>query len=144
MPQCWSTSFSAQIFFRNLGGLTAFVIGGVYAWGDDLSGTDGWSLHGQSTLVEQWHGGLHSPYSGPDSLSADAEDKHTATLTGYFGRQLWPGGELYYNPEVTLGTGLSGTVGVAGFPNGEATRAGSTNPTYDTARLFLRQTINLG
>lgn len=104
----------------------------------------GWSLHGQTTVVEQWHGRFSSAYSGANSLNPSREDKHTATLTLFLGRRLWPGTELYYNPEMTQGTGLSGTLGLAGFPNGEATRAGSNNPQYNTARLFIRQSFGLG
>jgi high affinity Mn2+ porin len=105
---------------------------------------DGWSLHAQSTLIEQWHGGFASPYAGQSSLEPTREDKHTITLTLFVGRRLWAGGEFYYNPEITQGTGLSDTVGVAGFPNGEATRAGAKTPEYNTARLFARQTFALG
>ncbi len=103
-----------------------------------------WSVHGQTTFIEQWHGRFSAPYSGTNSLRPDREDKHTVTLTFFLGRRLWPGGEFYYNPEVSLGTGLSGTVGLAGFPNGEATRAGSNTPEYNTARLFFRQSFGLG
>ena len=103
-----------------------------------------WSIHGQSSVIEQWRGDVHAPYSGANSLNPNREDKHTATLTLFLGRRLWPGAEIYYDPEVTQGNGLSGTVGVAGFPNGEATRAGSNTPEYNTARLFLRQTFDLG
>lgn len=103
-----------------------------------------WSLHGQTTAIEQWHGGFTAPYTGPNSLQPAREDKHTATMTLFLGRRLWPSGGIYYNPEVTQGNGLSSTVGVAGFPNGEATRAGSQTPEYNTARLFLRQTFSLG
>lgn len=103
-----------------------------------------WSIHGQTTVIEQWHGRFTSPYSGTNSLNPHREDKHTATVTFYLGRRLWPGAEFYFNPEVTQGTGLSGTVGLAGFPNGEATRAGSNTPEYNTARLFLRQSFDLG
>ncbi len=103
-----------------------------------------WSIHGQTTVIEQWHDGFEAAYSGTNSLNPAREDKHTATLTVFLGRRLWPGGEIYYNPEMTQGTGLSGTLGLAGFPNGEATRAGSENPEYNTARLFLRQTFGLG
>lgn len=105
---------------------------------------EAWNVHAQSTVIEQWHGDFHAPYTGTNSLSPSREDKHTATLTIFLGRRLWPGGEIYYNPEVTQGNGLSGAVGAAGFPNGEATRAGSTTPEYNTARLFLRQTFGLG
>ena len=39
---------------------------------------------------------------------------------------------------------MSGAVGVAGFPNGEATRVGDSKLTPYLARLFFRQTIDLG
>lgn len=106
--------------------------------------TEGWSIHCQTTFIEQWHGDLHSAYLGLNSLNSAREDEHTATLTMFLGRQFWHGGEIYYNPEITQGTGLSGSVGVAGFPHCEATRAGSTAAEYNTARLFLRHTIGLG
>lgn len=105
---------------------------------------EAWSVHAQSTVVEQWHGSLTSPYAGLNSLSPNTEDKHTVTATLFLGARIWSGGELYYNPEGSQGNGLSGAVGVAGFPNGEATRAGANSPQYNTARLFLRQTFGLG
>lgn len=101
-------------------------------------------MHGQSTIIEQWHGGFGAPFSGANSLVPVREDKHTATVTLFVGHSLWPGGEIYFDPEVTQGNGLSGAVGVAGFPNGEATRAGSNSPEYNTARLFVRQTLGFG
>ena len=106
--------------------------------------TSPWSLHAQSTVVEQWHDSLTSAYSGLNSLSGRHEDKHTATLTLFLGHTLWTGGELYYNPEMSQGTGLSDSVGMAGFPNGEATRAGAKVAQYNTARLFLRHTFGFG
>src|SRR5208283_875764 len=42
------------------------------------------------------------------------------------------------------GAGFSGTDGVAGFPNGEATRVGVPNPTPYIARLYVRQTFGFG
>ena len=42
------------------------------------------------------------------------------------------------------GHGLGGTLGVAGFPNGEAFKVGTTVPNVNLARAFVRQTIGLG
>ena len=42
------------------------------------------------------------------------------------------------------GFGLSKTLGVEGFPNGEAFRLGTKVPNVTIARLFVRQTIGLG
>ena len=103
-----------------------------------------WSLHGQTTFIEQAHPGFSAAYSGSNSLDPSGEEKHTFSLTVFLGHALWRGAALYYDPEVTMGQGLSGTVGIAAFPNGEGTRASSNAPEYDTARLFIRQVINLG
>jgi high affinity Mn2+ porin len=103
-----------------------------------------WSLHAQTTFIEQMHPGFDAPYSGTNSLDPHEEAKNTVSLTLFLGHALWSGASVYYDPEVTEGEGLSDTVGVAGFPNGEGTRASSTTPQYDTARLFIRQVINLG
>ncbi len=104
----------------------------------------GWTLHAQTTFIEQMHPGFDAPYSGMNSLDPNEEWKHTVSFTLFLGHTLWRGAALYYDPEVTQGEGLSDTLGVAGFPNGEGSRASSVTPQYDTARLFLRQVVNLG
>ncbi len=110
----------------------------------DAGVAEDWSLHAQATAIGQGHFGFPSPYQGPNSLRDEDELRETVTGTLFLGRRLWSGAELYVNPEVTQGTGLSGTLGVAGFPNGEATRATGIVPEINVARLFLRQTIDLG
>jgi high affinity Mn2+ porin len=57
---------------------------------------------------------------------------------------LWADTELYYEPEVFQGHGLSDTLGMAGFPNGEAVKAAFPNFHYNTSKLFIRQTFGLG
>lgn len=104
----------------------------------------GASFHAQTTFIEQAHPGFAAAYSGANSLDPGGEEKHTYSLTVFIGHALWAGAALYYDPEVTMGQGLSDTVGIAAFPNGEGTRASSNAPEYDTARLFIRQVINLG
>ncbi|WP_248711166.1 carbohydrate porin [Sediminicoccus sp. KRV36] len=59
------------------------------------------------------------------------------------GRRLWEGAEFVLNGQVIRGFGLSGTRGVAGFPNGEAFRIGSEVPAGFIPRAYLRQTIGL-
>ena len=105
---------------------------------------DEWSLHLQSTVVRQQHWGFHSPYEGPNSLSDQDETEHTWTVTGFIGRRIWAGVEAYVDPELSQGIGFGNTTGIAGFPNGEATRAASSSSHYYLARYFLRQTIGLG
>jgi high affinity Mn2+ porin len=47
-------------------------------------------------------------------------------------------------PEIDQGFGLDNTLGVAGFPSGEAYKVGRNHPYLRWPRLFVRQTVNLG
>ncbi len=58
--------------------------------------------------------------------------------------RLWQGAELWVNPEIDQGFGLSNTLGVAGFTSGEAYKVGFTVPYARVPRMFIRQTIDLG
>jgi high affinity Mn2+ porin len=103
-----------------------------------------WSLHLQVTGIYQGYPSFPARYSGAHSLTRHAQIRETVTATGFLGRRLWPGAAVYVNPEFFQGLGFNGTFGVAGFPNGEATKAGSVQPNADMARYFLRQVIGLG
>jgi high affinity Mn2+ porin len=103
-----------------------------------------YSIHGQATYVGQGNEEFRSPYIGPLSLLPLLGYRSTGTMTLYLDARLWEGGEFVFNPEIASGDGLSGTNGVAGFPNGEATRVGSLPPTPYIARAFFRQTFGLG
>ncbi len=102
-----------------------------------------YSLHGQATFVNQGVTGFHAPYSGEQSL-VPHQAQATTTATAYLGFKLLEGTELYYNPEFSQGFGLSRTLGVAGFVNGEAQKAGAPFPKLRSERYFLRQTFGLG
>jgi high affinity Mn2+ porin len=103
-----------------------------------------WAVHGQLTFVQQANLAFRSPYRGPNSLDPAARGRETTDLTLYFGVRPWTGGELWINPELDQGFGLSNTLGVAGFPSGEAYKVGKSTPYPKLPRLFLRQTIGLG
>ena len=105
--------------------------------------TQNWAIHGQATLVVQGVGGFASPYIGPNSL-APKQVKETADATLFLGARPWAGGEIWVNPEIDQGFGLSNTLGVAGFPSAEAYKVGRSNPYFRLQRLFVRQTIGLG
>jgi high affinity Mn2+ porin len=60
------------------------------------------------------------------------------------GVRLWRGGEFFADGLVWQGYGLSNTLGMAGFPNGEAYRIGRTYPDAYLCRAFIRETIGLG
>ncbi len=103
-----------------------------------------WAVHGQITHVTQGHRRFHAAYSGTNSLDSAGQTKETTDATIYAGVRPWRGAELWLNPELDQGFGLSNTVGVAGFPSGEAYKIGANTPYLRLPRAFLRQTINLG
>ena len=105
---------------------------------------ENWALHGQMTNVTQGHRRFTSPYSGQNSLIANGRTEETTDLTLYAGVRLWRGAELWINPEIDQGFGLSNTVGVAGFPSGEAYKIGANAPYLRLPRAFIRQVIPLG
>ena len=102
------------------------------------------NLHFQLTTVTQTHPSFDAPYSGQNSLSPDSEHETTITSTLFLGARLWKGAEIYVNPELSGGSGLSHTVGIAGFPNGEAFRVADAQPRIYLARVMLRQTLAAG
>lgn len=102
------------------------------------------ALHAQTTFVLQGHGRFHSPYQGANSLTPDPASRETWDVTLFAGVRPWHGAEIWVNPELDQGFGLNNTVGVAGFPSGEAYKVGSTSPYLKLHRAFLRQTIALG
>jgi high affinity Mn2+ porin len=101
-------------------------------------------LHFQLTTVTQYHPSFDAPYTGKNSLSPDEEHETTITSTLFLGARLWRGAEFYADGELSGGSGLSHTFGIAGFPNGEAFRVGDAEPRIYLARLMLRQTFALG
>jgi high affinity Mn2+ porin len=105
---------------------------------------ENWAVHGQSTFTWLLQPGFRSPYQGPQSLSPAANGRETVDVTLYAGVRPWPGAEIWINPEVDQGFGLSNTFGVAGYPSGEAYKVGKANPYFLVQRGFLRQTVDLG
>jgi high affinity Mn2+ porin len=105
---------------------------------------DDWAIHGQITLLEQFHPAFASPYRGTNSLDPASRGDETTALTLDFGGRPWAGGEIWADPEVDQGFGLSDTLGIAAFPSGEAYKVGSAAPYFRLQRLFLRQTFDLG
>ena len=105
--------------------------------------TDRFAFHGQFTYLNQYDPAFRAPYSGQNSLAPNI-GRETSDVTLYAGVRLWQGAEAWINPEIDQGFGLSGSVGVAGFPSGEAYKVGADNPYTRLQRAFIRQTIDLG
>ena len=110
----------------------------------DDRGPGSWEIHGQSTFIFQGYPPFNARYDGQNSLPASGQSRETWTVSAFLGVRLWQGGELYYNPELLQGFGVAGTVGAAGYPQGEAQKSNFPYPQYSTSRLFLRQEIGLG
>lgn len=103
-----------------------------------------WMFHLQNTYIAQGYPAFNSPYSGPNSLPANSNVRETTSLDFFFGAHIWPGGELYFNPEAYQGYGIGDTHGIAAFPNGEAFKAGNPYGVVIVPRLFYRQTFGFG
>ncbi|MES2276969.1 MAG: carbohydrate porin [Bacteroidota bacterium] len=102
------------------------------------------SLHFQQTIITQSKPAFSAKYSGDNSLLTNDETQTSLTTTFYGGARLWKGAQVFFNPEMSGGAGLSKTLGVAGFPNGETFRVGGDAPKIYIARLYYTQNFEWG
>ena len=137
--QMLRVGLNRQLNWENVGSSAA-------DWTSDsrLLASGDWNVHGQFTFIGQGYGAFHSPYFGDNSLYGGGQFQNTASASAFIGMRPWAGTEIYVNPELYQGFGLSETFGVAGFPNGEAQKAGFPMPVLNIARIFVRQTFGLG
>lgn len=135
-PAIWRPALAAA--------LATFCLGAQPARADDApAGDQAYAIHGQWTTVVQGVGGFASPYVADNSLNPHQVDS-TSDVTLYLGLRAWKGAEIWVNPEIDQGFGLSNTLGAAGFPSAEAYKVGKLNPYFKLQRAFVRQTIALG
>jgi high affinity Mn2+ porin len=105
--------------------------------------TDRLWISGQANFISQWHPGFHSPYSGKNSLSAEAQDATSRVLTLFTGLRLTSTSELICDVQETGGNGLGQALGVAGFTNLDVVRNPSLSKAPYIARLMWHQIIPL-
>jgi len=103
-----------------------------------------WNAHFQTTYIWQTKPAFTAPYTGEFSLRPEHEKAYTFSATAALGWRPWRGGELYVNPELVQGVPMSELRGLGGMTNGEQQKSSGPNPTLYRARLFLRQTWDLG
>lgn len=103
-----------------------------------------YAVHAQVVFIDQYHPAFRSPYRGTNSLDPGSRGDETVTATLSAGLRLWDGGQLYADPEVDQGFGLSDTLGIAGYPNGEGSKVGEAVPYFRLQQVFFRQEIDLG
>ena len=102
-----------------------------------------WNFHFQFTGIIQYNPEFPSPYIGQNSFLPNTDPAFSVTTTAFLGRKLWDGGSIYFNPEMAGGQGLSSTLGIAGFPNGETFRIGADQTVVYVARFFIKQQVTL-
>jgi high affinity Mn2+ porin len=106
---------------------------------------DNFSLHGQTTFVEQGYPAFHSAFpDGAQSLPRGGQARETSDLTLYAGVKLWEGAEFWADPEIDQGFGVADAHGLAGFPSAESYKLGWAEPYARVQRYFVRQTIDFG
>jgi high affinity Mn2+ porin len=109
-----------------------------------LPESDAWNVHAQTTFLPQGYPAIRAPYGTAFSLPGGGQLQATWTTTAFLGARLWQGGEFYFNPELAQGFGINGTLGLAGFSNGEAQKAGAPFARIRPLRYFIKQTFGLG
>jgi hypothetical protein len=90
-------------------------------------------LSAQGNFIFQWHPRFPADYSGPNSFEYASEQAASEVTTLYAGLQLDPTIETIADFESAGGSGLSQTLGLAGFTN--RTRCGVRRLAH---RLTLR------
>lgn len=108
------------------------------------TGSERWNMFYQATSIGQYHGTFRSPYAGPNSLQDYSERDVSLTTTLFFGLRLDKNTQLYFDPEIAGGKGLSGVTGIANFPNGEMPRVASATPKLYIARLYVTHDFGFG
>jgi high affinity Mn2+ porin len=108
-----------------------------------------WNIYGQFTYISSWKLPFNAPYTNANgstnSLLPDAERSFTGSATLFISLKVWPGGEVYFVPEVISERPLSQLRGIgSAIQNFELQKTGSETPQLYRSRTFLRQAIELG
>jgi len=121
-----------------------FILTATYTFAQDTLKQQPFSFHFQETTITQYKPAFSAPYSGANSLLTKTETQTSLTTTLFGAARLWKGAEAIFDPEISGGSGLSETKGIAGFPNGETFRVGTSAPAIYIARLYFKQTFEWG
>jgi high affinity Mn2+ porin len=103
-----------------------------------------WNLYYQATSIGDYHGNFPAQYSGPFSFHNNWERAVSLTTTLFLGLRPLKNTQIYFNPEIAGGRGLSTVNGIANAPNGELPRVASATPKPYLARLYLVQDFAIG
>jgi len=123
---------------------TILMLIATCAFAQDTLKQQPFSFHFQETTITQYKPAFSAPYSGANSLSTQSETQTSLTTSLFGAARLWKGAEAVFDPEISGGSGLSKTLGIAGFPNGETFRVGEVAPKIYIARLYFQQNFEWG
>ena len=85
-------------------------------------------LSGQVNIISQWHPAFRSPYQGPNSLTPEAQDASSRSLTLFTGLRLTATTALLSDVQETGGHGLGEALGLAGFVKDARARMEARKP----------------
>lgn len=120
-----------------------FVVLTAFGQEADTLKVERFSVHGQTTIINQYKPGFTAKYDGENSLSTSEESTASITSTLFLGARLWKGASFFFNPEIAGGSGLSQVLGIADATNGETFRIGSPKPKIYLARMYYSQLFAL-
>src|SRR5260370_29550928 len=103
-----------------------------------------WNVFFRGNGMAQRDGRFGAPYEGPFSFQNYPESDVSLTTTLFFGLRIGQNTQLYFDPEIAGGKGLSGVNGIANAPNGELPRVQSATPKPYIARLYLSHDFGFG
>ncbi|KXW56467.1 carbohydrate porin [Ferrovum sp. PN-J185] len=110
-----------------------------------LSGYPGFELHGDMTLIDQWHGGFNHRFpDGTNSLSSSYENSYSSVegLVGSY--DFGQGTQFVSRLEMIRGIPLSGAGGLAALTNNDVQRVMYNRFQAYIALAYLSHTINFG
>jgi high affinity Mn2+ porin len=100
-------------------------------------------ISGQANFIYQTNPPFYAKYSGPHSFQPYYEKATGRVLTLYTGFQLTKSAEILFDVEEAAGLGLSGVLGIAGFPNLDAVRDATLSEAPYVGRAMYHQVIAL-
>lgn len=77
-------------------------------------------------------------------MFSDDNFRQTTEADLFFAARVWPGGEIYFNPEYYQGFGFGETHGLAAFSNSMAYKTGQFRGDFNIPHIFFRQVFGFG